>query len=273
VNRPSKDLLVKLVVADEEAVLAADRLWTAGATAVEEREADPAPGSVTLLAGFPTGEAARLVADSLRASLVEVDDSWRDGWKAFAAPVEVSTLVVVPAWRSVQVGDGRLVLSIDPGGCFGSGTHATTRLLLAQLAERVTAGSAVFDVGTGSGILAVAAARLGAGRVVAVDVDPDAVRVAGSNALANGVGGRVEVSTAPASAVAGPFDLVVANLTAATLGSLSDPLIGATGPGGLLLLSGMLPGQWEHIADRFASLAVIDVPVLDGWVGAVLQGH
>jgi ribosomal protein L11 methyltransferase len=125
-------------------------------------------------------------------------------------------------------------------------------------------------VGTGSGILAVAAARLGAGRVVAVDIDADAVEVARTNAAANGVADRVEVSSASAGAVRGPFDLVIANLTAAVLASLAGVLVEAVSPGGLLLMSGMLPGQWEHVADRFAGLDVVETPVLDGWVGVVL---
>jgi ribosomal protein L11 methyltransferase len=227
------------------------------------------------LAGFPTSEAAQVIADSLSdlgAELVVVDESWRDVWKRYARPVEVASLVVAPAWRPlpVEVGDGRPVVPIDPGGSFGSGTHATTRLLLAQLVARLIPGSAVFDVGTGSGILAVAAARLGAGRVVAVDIDADAVEVARANAANNGVADRIDVSTDPAERVRGPFDLVVANLTAAVLASLAGPLVEAVKPGGVLLMSGMLPGQWEHIAQRFSALDVIEMPVLDGWVGAVL---
>jgi ribosomal protein L11 methyltransferase len=268
------DLLVRLVVPASQVDVAVDRLWTSGATAVEERASDVPAGAVTLLAGFPTPEAARAVAGALipwRAEVEEVDDGWRDVWKRFAQPIEVETLVVAPAWRPVDAGDGRLVLSIDPGGCFGSGTHPTTRLLLAQLVRRIAPGSSVFDVGTGSGILAVAAASLGAGRVVAVDIDPDAARVAAVNAAANHVASRVEVSTSPAASVTGRFDLVLANLTAATLASLAGVLVGAVGSGGLLLVSGMLPGQWDHISDRFAPLEVEQMLELEGWVGVVLR--
>jgi ribosomal protein L11 methyltransferase len=270
------DVLVRVVVDDGDAVLTADRLWMSGATAVEQRDSDPSPGCVTLLAGFPTHEGARRVADGLRelgADLLEVDNSWVDVWKQYASPVAVDRLVVAPAWQPypVELADGRLVLSIDSGAVFGSGTHPSTRLLLGQLVHRLTPDSRVFDVGTGSGILAIAAARLGAERVTAVDVDPDAVATAKRNAAANGVGDRIEVSTDPAESIDGPFNVVMANLTAAVLASLAATLVAAVGPDGLVLLSGMLPGQWDHIADRFASLELLEVPGLDGWAGAVLH--
>jgi ribosomal protein L11 methyltransferase len=270
------DLLVRLVVDDGVALLAVDRLWTSGAMGVEQRDSDPAPGRMTLLAGFPTPEAAQVVADSLRdlgAELVEVDDSWADTWKQYAAPVELERLVVAPAWQPypVALADGRLVLSIDSGASFGSGTHPTTRLLLGQLVHRLSPGAHAFDVGTGSGILAIAAVRLGAERVTAVDIDPGAVATAKRNAAANGVDDRIDISAEPAESIAGPFDLVIANLTAGVLASLAATLVSSVGPDGLLLLSGMLPGQWEHIADRFASLDLLEVPVLDGWLGAVLH--
>jgi ribosomal protein L11 methyltransferase len=261
-----------VVVPAAEAEVAMDRLWTSGATGIEERDSEPSSGWLTMLAGFPTPEAAQSVAAQLTdlgADVVEVDDRSQDAWKQYAEPTEVESLVVVPAWRPVPI-DGRLIVTIDPGRSFGSGSHATTRLLLAQLVRRVMPGSGVFDVGTGSGILAVAAARLGAGRVVAVDIDPEAVEVAQANAAANGVADRVEVSSASVEVVPGPFDLVVVNLTAAVLASLAGALVAAVAPGGVLLMSGMLPGQWEHIANRFVGLQVIEMPVLDGWLGAVL---
>ncbi|HET9691633.1 MAG TPA: 50S ribosomal protein L11 methyltransferase, partial [Acidimicrobiales bacterium] len=166
------DLVVSLTVDTADADLAADRLWVAGATAVGEEEV---AGAVTLTASFPTPAAAALVASEVGGRVVEVDPSWRHAWKVTAEPVEVGGLVVAPAWRDVAVGDGRLVLRIDSGGVFGSGTHPSTRLLLAALDATPPLGLDVLDVGCGSGILSVAAARLGASSVVAVDVDEEAV--------------------------------------------------------------------------------------------------
>ncbi len=265
------DRVVRLVVESGQAELATDRLWAEGATAVEEQ---PGGGDeVVLVAGFPTPAAAAVVAARVGGDPVEVEESaWRDVWRDHAQPVRVGSLVVAPAWRSVEVGAGAgPVVSIDPGACFGSGSHPTTRLMLAELQRRISPGASVFDVGTGSGVLAVAAARLGAARVVAVDIEPEAVDVTRANAAANGVAGLVAVSTADAADVEGTFDVVVANLTAAVLAGLAPTLVAAVARGGVLLLSGLLPGQWPHIAGDFGALSVVDLASLEGWVGVVLQ--
>jgi ribosomal protein L11 methyltransferase len=263
------DFVVRVVVPSGAAEVATDRLWAEGATAVEEKPA--ANDEVVLEAGFPTPAAAATVARSVGGELVEVDEAtWRDVWRGFAQPVRVGTLVVAPAWRPVQIGGPDVVVSIDPGGCFGSGSHPTTRLMLGEIQRRMRPGARVFDVGTGSGVLSIAAARLGAARVVAVDIDPDAVEITRANAAGNGVSHVVDVSANDAATVAGPFDLVVANLTAAVLAELAGVLTAAVGPGGLLLLSGLLAGQWRHVAGPFATLQVLDIPTLEGWVGVVL---
>jgi ribosomal protein L11 methyltransferase len=185
--------------------------------------------------------------------------------------VELGSLVVVPAWRTVTVGPGRLVVRIDPGRCFGSGSHPTTRLLLAELDGRVRPGDRVLDVGTGSGILAVTAALLGAGTVTAIDIDPDALAVTRDNAAANHVSNRVDVSTRHAGTNDGTYDLVVANLTAGVLVELAGALTAAAGPRGQLMISGMLAGQWTHVARSFAGMTVVDLPELEGWIAAVLE--
>jgi ribosomal protein L11 methyltransferase len=263
------DFVVRLVVSADQAELATDRLWAEGATAVEEQAGDGT--EVALVAGFPTPAAAATVARSVGGELLEVDEaSWRDVWRRHAQPVRVGSLVVAPAWRDVEVGGADLVISIDPGGCFGSGSHPTTRLMLAELQRRMAPGATVFDVGTGSGILAVAAARLGAGRVVAVDIDPEAVGVTRRNAETNRVAERIDVSTDEAALVTDTFDVVVANLTAAALAGLAETLAAALAPRGVLLLSGLLPGQWPHISERFDALSVLDVVTLEGWVAVAL---
>ena len=106
---------------------------------------------------------------------------------------------------------------------------------------------------------------------MAVDIEPEAVDVTRANAAANGVAGLVAVSTADAAAVGGTFDVVVANLTAAVLAGLAPTLVAAVARGGVLLLSGLLPGQWPHIAGDFGALSVVDLATLEGWVGVVLQ--
>ncbi|HLH47199.1 MAG TPA: 50S ribosomal protein L11 methyltransferase [Acidimicrobiales bacterium] len=243
-------------------------LWDHGATAVEIRDA----GAVTtLVASFPTTAAAESVARQLGAVIEAVDPAWSDAWKAHAAPVDVAgSLVVAPAWRPVPVGDGRLVLEIDPGRCFGSGSHPSTRLVLGLLVAQSLAGH-LLDVGTGSGILAVAAARLGAATVTAVDVEPEAVEVARRNAARNGVEARVHPSLRPVEEAGGPFDGALVNVTAGVHAVLGAAVVRAVRPGGRLYLAGLLPGQWEHVAGAYAGCRLLERPVLDGWVGAVLE--
>jgi hypothetical protein len=216
------DVVVELdVTGGPDAVeLASADLWAAGATAIGETsgglsgaggvrgegeravDVDVDVDVVTLVASFPTPGAARVVAAEVGGRAVEVTDtSWRDRWKDFARPVDIGTaLVVTPAWRDVAVGDGRLVVRIDPGPCFGSGSHPSTRLVLARLMAEPPVGADVLDVGCGSGILSVTAALLGAASVTAIDIDPDAVEVTGANAAANGVAERVSASDTPVTA-------------------------------------------------------------------------
>ena len=303
------DVVVVMEVAGgpELVELAAADLWAAGATAVEESVVeesgtDVARDVVRLTASFPSPEAARTVAAEIGGTAVEVTDtSWRDRWKEFAEPIDVGGgLVVAPAWREVTVGRppeaggsptaagggpaeagggpaeaagepvGRLVVRIDPGPCFGSGSHPSTRLLLGLLMDRAPLNGSVVDVGCGSGILSVTAALLGA-TVTALDIDADAVTYTRQNAAANGVAGRVRASTDPVDAVGGGFDLALVNVTAGAHLSLGEAVTTAVRPGGTILLAGLLPGQWRHVAGAYGGAELFDRPALDGWEGAVLR--
>ena len=179
----------------DDAELAADALWQLGATAIEQQPA-------RLVAGFADDDAVRGAHDALArrwpARIVELDTGWRDVLRS-------------PA-RTIRVG-AHVAIEIDPGRVFGNGDHPTTRAALDALASEVRGGDRVLDVGCGSGVLAVAAAGLGASSVVAVDVDPEAVDAARDNARRNGVGDVVDASTTSVADVPGPpFDVVVANL-------------------------------------------------------------
>jgi len=289
------DVVVVMEVAGgpELVELAAADLWAAGATAVEESVVEePSTGVardvVRLTASFPSPEAARTVAAEIGGAAVEVTDtSWRDRWKEFAEPIDAGGgLVVAPAWREVTVGRppeagggptaaggepvGRLVVRIDPGPCFGSGSHPSTRLLLGLLMDRAPLNGSVVDVGCGSGILSVTAALLGA-TVTALDIDADAVTYTRQNAAANGVAGRVRASTDPVDAVGGGFDLALVNVTAGAHLSLGEAVTTAVRPGGTILLAGLLPGQWRHVAGAYGGAELFDRPALDGWEGAVLR--
>lgn len=197
---------VRVAVPSEEAELAADALWQAGAAAIEEQ-----PGAL-VAATADGGDPARLlaaVAGRWPAEAIAVDlDGALDAWRAHARAVEVGDrLVVRPPWvEPVDVGPSRAAASgaasaggaprdvvIDPGRAFGHGAHPTTRLVLDALADTVRGGERVLDVGCGSGVLAIAAVILGARTAVGVDVDPAAVAATRANAARNGVADRVVV--------------------------------------------------------------------------------
>jgi ribosomal protein L11 methyltransferase len=173
--------------------------------------------------------------------------------------------VIHPAWTDPPpVEPGDLVVEIDPGRVFGHGGHPTTRLLLEDLAERLVGGERVLDVGCGSGVLSVAAALLGAGEVVGIDIDPDAVTVTHENAARNGV--EVTVSTTPLHEIDGRYDLVLANIGADVLIDLAPELQRV---GGTLLLSGVLAERAGEVAASYAGTAT--VRELDGWVAIVVS--
>lgn len=182
----------------------------------------------------------RRVAPSARFSTRRVcDETWQDAWKAHARPIRIGRLTVLPTWWGEPQKDGAVLVRLDPGMAFGSGAHPSTRLCLAALERHVAPGMSVIDVGTGSGVLAIAAARLGAGRVLAIDSDPIALDVARENTIANRVGARVVLYHADSLArVRATADLIVANLTSATLPPFLADIRRLLKRGGRLIASG-----------------------------------
>ncbi|MEW5724343.1 MAG: 50S ribosomal protein L11 methyltransferase [Thermodesulfobacteriota bacterium] len=173
---------------------------------------------------------------------------WTVKWKAGLEPFEIGRfLVVKPTWCDYRASAGRRVIELDPGLAFGTGRHASTYLCLELLDDTFQTSPSlparVLDVGAGSGILALAAAALGAGLVLALDNDPEVMPVAAENTAHNGLAGRVLLVCGEPAAVRGPFDLVLANLTQGTLLELQADLTRLTRPGGGLILSGLLIEQ------------------------------
>ena len=238
-------------------------LVEAGAAGVEVREEGvvpmpgerrPAPGRALLVAWFGDRAAAeRAAAESgLDGVVGEVpDQDWGEAWKRDLRPFTVGRVRVRPSWSRDQLPPGCVEVVLDPGMAFGTGSHPTTSLCLralsALLAERP--GASLLDVGTGSGLLAIAARKLGAGRVAGNDVDPVAVAVARENAARNGA--ELELTGAPVEAIAGRFDLVVANILANTLVELAPAVAARVAPGGALLLSGLLAGQEGEVREAY----------------------
>lgn len=260
---------------ETDAAAAEDRsaeLFELGASGVEVRDGEgtpmpgiptPPPGRALLVAWFTDRPAAESARSALGGAVAEVaDEDWGEGWKKDFKPLDVGRVRVRPSWIDEPTPAGEVEVVLDPGMAFGTGSHATTSLCLAALSDVLgaRAGASVLDVGTGSGLLAIAARKLGAGRVAANDNDPVAVEVARENAARNGV--ALELTLDPVERIAGPFDVVVANILANVLVELAPALCAKVAPGGVLLLSGILGPQEDEV--RRAQLAEGLVPLPGG---------
>ncbi len=188
---------------------------------------------------------------SLRRQTAEVsEENWATAWRSYYKPVRVGRrLVVKPSWEEYDAAPDDIVIEMDPGMAFGCGTHATTAMCMALLEEHLRGGETVCDVGTGSGILAVTAALLGAGRVTAVDIDAVAVRAAGENAARNGVSGRVAVLAGDLlDGLAGvQADVLVANIIADAIIRLVPDVSAVLKPGGLFIASGIIRDRADEV--------------------------
>lgn len=184
------------------------------------------------------------------------DPGWAHAWKAHFKPARVSNrLAVRPPWDSFEGPEGIQVIQIEPGQAFGTGLHETTRLCLAWLDDLLTGEcmpESALDLGTGTGILALAMALLGVGKVVALDLDPLAVEAAKENIRLNGMGARIQALQGSLDSLApGGFPLVVANLTGSALRRLSRELAAVVRVGGILLVSGILAEEAREVAKSF----------------------
>jgi len=252
-----------------------EHLETAGAVSVtledagDDPQLEPKPGATPLWPHVKVralyehaaeAEAARsALPDAAAATVVQVrqisDRDWLAASREDIVPIEVGTLWIGPH-RVVPPPD-RVVVRLEPGLAFGSGRHPTTQLCLKWLARKFgrfpAAGIDVIDYGCGSGILAVTAAVLGARRVTAIDIDPQALQATAENARVNGVSDRVNVVAAETatSASVRPASLVVANILADPLMALAPTLANLTIPGGSLALSGILEAQADEVAGAF----------------------
>ena len=199
------------------------------------------------------------------------DRDWLDEWKKSWQPVEVGDqFIIAPPWSEVQDAHGRILIRIEPAMAFGTGTHETTRLCLSLL-EKYFQGGSFLDVGTGTGILAIAAAKLfPEARVEACDTDPDAITIARENAKLNGVA-HIKFRVGTIDEASASADCVCANLTADMISQLLPSLLGVTC--GHLILSGILDSQMEFVLDRLRQHGITELVETrnDGeWVALVL---
>ncbi len=186
------------------------------------------------------------------------ESEWRDAWKKYFKVSKLTRqFVVVPSWERYVAHDSEVVIDLDPGMAFGTGTHASTRLVLEEiqdLADRDVTPGRILDVGCGSGILSIAAVkRWQASTCVAVDNDQLALDATMDNAAINRVADRIEVSLTPAGDLTEAFPLVLANIQAHVLRALLSALVARTSPGGTLILSGLLTPQAQPVADEFVA--------------------
>ena len=263
--------------------------WDYVDQALEERMRGPSRITFYLLAGedgFAKLAEVRMALQELKESrddcgsllmtLEQVQNAdWENSWKQYYKPLEIGErLLVVPQWEEADPGE-RITVTLDPGLTFGTGSHATTRLCLAALEKTVESGWRVLDLGCGSGILSIAALRLGAASALAADIDPQCLTVARDNAALNGIGpdaftvrtGDVLADEEFRASLGGGYDIVLANIVADVIIGLAPLVPSLKREGGLFLCSGVIDSRAEEVAAQLqkAGLAILERYDDDGW--------
>ncbi|MFS0727503.1 50S ribosomal protein L11 methyltransferase [Paenibacillus sp. 1P07SE] len=254
---------------------------------LEEREVQPILSSVEASIrglrefGIEPGEFV------MTTKIVDEED-WANAWKQYFKPLRVSErLTIKPTWEAYEPAEGERIIELDPGMAFGTGTHPTTALCLRTLETVIQGGEEVIDVGTGSGILAIGACRLGASRVLALDLDPVAVSSATENTRLNGLEDVIQVKLSDLLGVlqAGeqqseetlqvqvPVDVVVANILAEIIMLFLDDVYAALKPGGTYIASGIYENKEELVAQglRDAGFEVVERFREDSWIAFVAR--
>jgi ribosomal protein L11 methyltransferase len=207
------------------------------------------------------------------------EEDWANAWKDYYHVTHIGRrLLIRPSWRDYTPKDDEVVIELDPGMAFGTGLHPTTRMCLEQVEQRTRPGMRVLDVGTGSGILALAAAKLGAANVLCIDNSSVAVESAIANATVNHLSERITVvlgvlDESGAARMAGQFDLVLANIIARVIGSIAPYLAQVLAPGGLLIASGIIEER-RHEAEQpllDAGLRLVDQVMINDWVTLLMR--
>ena len=204
------------------------------------------------------------------------DEDWAETWKEFFHTEKIGARTVIkPTWEEYEAGVGEIVAELDPGAAFGTGQHATTALCIRALEELVRPGMTVFDVGTGSGVLAIVAAKLGAKRVEAVDFDPVAVRVARENVRQNGAEDIVRTGQSDLlKSVEGRADLIIANIIADIIVRLFGEVEAHLAPDGTMLLAGIIEDRLQDVVEAAAlhGFAVEKIEQEKGWAAVIVKG-
>jgi ribosomal protein L11 methyltransferase len=198
------------------------------------------------------------------------EEDWVEAWKERLNVLRIGRHIVIrPSWRDYAPEPGDIVIQLDPGMAFGTGLHPTTQMCLVALEELMRPEAAVLDLGTGSGILAIAAAKLGAGHVLAVDRDPVAVKTARGNLVTNGVQGVVSVMEGSLQEVSGNYDLVVVNILAKVIVEMmQEGLATRLHPGGRLITAGIIADQASEVVAALerGGLTAVERQQREDWV-------
>ncbi|MBX3331593.1 MAG: 50S ribosomal protein L11 methyltransferase [Nitrospira sp.] len=201
---------------------------------------------------------------------------WNEAWARSVRPLHISRLVIRPSWEPVTLDAGEIEIIVDPKQAFGTGHHATTRMMLEWLQADIHGGEVVLDVGTGSAILAMAAVKLGAASAVGVEIDSVAVDCARESVVQNGLKDRIEIFCGTLADLPQErrraADLVLANLDRKTILDLAGDLVGSASEGARIVVSGILVEQEPEIVERFSGLGLVcsERREDEGWVAMKL---
>lgn len=203
------------------------------------------------------------------------EEDWAEAWKRYFKPERIGKIVIKPSWEDYTSNDDEIVIELDPGMAFGTGTHPTTRICLKLLQELISPQTEMLDVGTGSGILALAGAKLGAKKVCAMDIDPVAVRVAVENIRHNRLDKSIEVyeSNLLERPLDSKFNLVVANIITNAIMELVPQLEKVLMPGGIFVASGIIEERLPETMECLTKQGFINVKQIseEGWVGLIAR--
>ncbi|MCP4606132.1 MAG: methyltransferase [Proteobacteria bacterium] len=253
-----------------------------GAQSVEQRDdttmVTVGNGRAELVAGFKDGasrnragaELERSPSENIEVKAVEIeDDGWSTRWREYYKPVVLKRLQIVTPWMKPPRPD-RIPVVIDPGQAFGTGGHATTQLILEMLENSGDLPSEMLDIGTGSGVLAIAAVKLGAINVTAIDIDEESIAATRTNAAANQVEGNIEILEAAPGDLKETWSLVTANLDIGVFLNHSSAIADLIAPRGKVLLSGILYDQTGQCLDLWPNFELIESKEEDGWVALAI---
>jgi len=264
-------------------------LMEMGSGGVQAEDVNSSTGKVIVSAYFPVddraGERVFELSRSLdklkevipsagksKISLENIDDvDWSESWKSYFKPMPVGDRIVIyPSWEDLaDFPDRDVHIQIDPGMAFGTGKHATTILSLELLEKAIKADDEVADIGTGTGILSIASVKLGASKVIAVDIDPKSVEIAGENAQKNDVGDKIKVLCGDlVTAVSGKYDVLVSNIHTKILLNMLPHARNYLKANGRIILSGILDKEASEIENelKIRAFDIIETPQLDEWV-------